>query len=435
MQSGEPVISYRIGDELSRSRWTLAPEVSPDILVVDLEEGDSVEVCFISDVEEFCRTTALGDAHDVDIIYKGVAHFNRIEGRQFVPAAVFTDEYIAANSGKITLQIPEVYELVNIAIALTEVGRNDRWLVVKDTDYYARMMQYFGDDLDHPFVTALNQELEANRMRYARLKMNGYAFEYDSQGEIQRSPIYDRTGFAGQRENSLLPYFEQMRAFSRDTSFRAFYDRERATYAEQVRFYREEIDLDAMNEWLGAQFPGVDAYDTVKIVFSPLVGGTQSVTWIEQDGFRELQPHVNFPYRRMKGVSPMSEAIYRGAIVFTELNHGYINPTAEGYATDIVAAVTDLSFWAREQTASSYNSPMSMLGEYMNWGLVGLYILDRAPARDHQKLLDWLDRFMDERGRGFKRHRVVRSPRGHGHLGVFGKRDPFFVTTSSLLQP
>ena len=403
MQSGRPFVTYRIGGEVQRYPWNLAADLNPDTLGVDLEEGEIVEVCFISDVEEFCRSTALGDRHDVDIIYNGIAHFNRIEGRKFVPAAVFTDDYIAANAGKITVTIPEVYELVNIAIALTEVGRTDRWLVVKDSDYYERVTAYFGDHLDHPFVTALNTELEANRSRYSRLKMNGHAFEYDTDGEVQRSSIYDRTGFAGSRENYLLPYLEEMRMFSRETKFREFFKRESETYAEQVRVYREEIDLDAMNDWLTVQFPGIDAYDTVKVVFSPLVGGTQSVTWIEDNGFRELQPHVNFPYRHMKDVAAESDALYRGAIVFTELNHGYINPTADRHTEEIAQAVTDLSFWADERAMSSYSSPMSMFGEYMNWGLVGLYMVDRAPAEDHDRLLAWLDRFMDERGRGFTR--------------------------------
>ena len=90
------------------------------------------------------------------------------------------------------------------------------------------------------------------------MKMNGYAFEYDEHGEIQRSSIYDRTGFTGTAENALVPFFEEMRAFSRDTSFRNFFESERPTYDEQIRFYAEDVDLDEMKTWLGRQFPEVD---------------------------------------------------------------------------------------------------------------------------------------------------------------------------------
>jgi hypothetical protein len=399
--SGVPVISYRIGDEVHESTWRLDPELQPDILFVDLEAGETAEVCFVTDVEEFCRVTTIGEAHDFDVVFDGLTHHTRIEGRRFVPAAVFTEEYIVENTGKITPVIPEVYELVNVAIALTETARENRWLVFKQSEYYARVMNQFADHQDHPFVIVLNEQLEENRARYARLKMNAHAFEYDERGEIQRSSIYDRTGFAGSSDNTLLPFLEQMRAFSRDTSFRAFYELERPTYDEQIRFYAEDVDLNSMKAWLGRQFPEVDAYDSVKIVFSPLVGGSQSVTWFEQGDFRELQPHVNFPYHRLDDVSPESDAIYRGNIVFTELNHGYINPTADGYAGDIVDAVTDLSFWADEGKTASYGSPLAIFNEYMNWGLIALRYLDRAPAEDHEKLLSRLDRYMGEGGRGF----------------------------------
>ena len=401
IQSGEPTISYRIGSELHQRTWQLTPELKPDILSVQLEAGETAEVCFITDMEEFCRVTAIGETYDFDVIYDGVAHHTRIEGRLFVPAAEFTDEYIVENTGRITPVIPEVYELVNVAIALTEVAKEDRWLVFKQSEYYSRVMEQFADHQDHPFVIALNEQLEQNRARYNRLKMNAYAFEYDERGEIQRSSIYDRTGPSGDGNNALLPFFEEMRAFSNDTNFRVFFEAERPTYDEQIHFYVEDVDLDAIKAWLGRQFPDVEAYDTVKIVFSPLVGGSQSVTWFEQGEFRELMPHVNFPYRRMEDVSQESDRLYRGNIVFTELNHGYINPTADGYTADIAAAVTDLAFWADERTNESYGTPMSMFNEYMNWGLIALRYLDQAPPEDHEKLLSRLDTTMGESGRGF----------------------------------
>lgn len=401
IRSNEPSISYRIGDELHRSAWRLDPELQPDILVVDLEEGQALEACLLTDVEEFCRDTTIGQSHDVDVLYDGVAHHNRIEGRKRVPAAVFPADYRTAYSGMIVPVIPEVYELVNVAIALTPFAREDRWLVYKDTEYYARVMVHFADWLDHPFVLALDQELRANRNRYARLKMNGYAFVYDEGGEVVRSPIYDRTGFAGERENVLLPFLGDMRAFSRDTRFRDFYASEQSTFDEQVRFYVEDIDLGAMNAWLGRHFPDVAPYDSVKIVFSPLVGGSQSVTWFEDGGFRELQPHINFPYRTLDGISHAGNTIYRGNIAFTELNHGYINPTTDGHADRVAEALIDRSFWVDEQKVGSYSFPVGVFGEYMNWGLVALYYLDHAPATDHDTLMARLDRFMGSEGRGF----------------------------------
>ena len=51
-----------------------------------------------------------------------------------------------------------------------------------------------------------------------------------------------------------------------------------------------------MKRWLDKHFPTSNHYDSYKIIFSPLVNSSQSSTWFESNGFKELQPHVNFPW-------------------------------------------------------------------------------------------------------------------------------------------
>jgi hypothetical protein len=138
-----------------------------------------------------------------------------------------------------------------------------------------------------------------------------------------------------------------------------------------------------MARWLQANFPDVRPYDGVKIVFSPLVGWNQSLTTIENNGYLELQPHVNFPYSGVSGVSAEADAISRGAILFTEMNHGFINPTAEGYAAEIDAAIGARELWADDtKAARSYGSDQALFNEYMNWLLVSLYERDHMTAAD-----------------------------------------------------
>jgi hypothetical protein len=110
----------------------------------------------------------------------------------------------------------------------------------------------------------------------------------------------------------------------------------------------------------------------------------------------------------LKDVRAASNTIYRGNIVFTELNHGYINPTADRHAEAIVDAIKDTSFWAGERARGSYGSPLAIFNEYMNWGLVALRYLDRASAEDQEELLSRLDRFMGEQGRGFLQFAALR---------------------------
>jgi hypothetical protein len=395
------VIDIRDGDELQVGIWTLNADFNPDMYTVRLDEGERRQVCFISGPASLCRTVGVGDQADFIVTHNGIDYPTRIVGEYVPPAARFDSAYQAAHRGKVTVLVPEVYELVNVAIALTPYAREQKFLVWKDSDYHRDVQSYFAPVASHPFVTWLDQRLRKNF--YSRDKMNAYSFEYDSAGRIVRSAVYDRTSFGQDDENSLLPALEEMRSFSQQSKFRDFYAAHRNLYAEQIEFMRSGLGYERMQAWLRREFPDVTAYDHVKIVFSPLVFGSQSVTWIENNGFRELQPHINFPYEQnfRLAVSPAARTLQRGNLLFTETNHGFINPTAEEYRSAITEALSNRVTWARAGSSSDgYGSPMALFLEHMNWGLVSLYCIDMAPAADVEKLIEANERNMSE-GRGF----------------------------------
>ena len=153
-------------------------------------------------------------------------------------------------------------------------------------------------------------------------------------------------------------------------------------------------------------FPASNDYDSYRIIFSPLVAYNQSTTWFESDGFKELQPHVNFPYpqdvRRYSRakMSPQAEVVFRGNIVFTEINHGYINPEADKHAERIRKAISNRDRWVEKSKGPGYYGGMGAFNEYMNWGLVSLRIADYAPREEQDALIAEIDKMMTER-RGF----------------------------------
>ena len=396
------------GGKLSVGSWSLSKTANPDTYTARLNRGERKEVCFISGPDRLCRIVGEGDQSDFVVSFEGHDYPTRIVGKYVPPAAKFDAAYQAAHRGKLTVLIPEVYELVNVAIALTPYAREDpslsaRFLVMRETDYYRDLQAHFAPVVDHPFVRWLDQRVRQDQ--YSRDKMNAYAFDYDSAGQVVRSAIYDRTGFPGDAENTLLPALEDMRSFSDQSKFRQFYAAHRSLYADQVEFMRSGLAFDRMQAWLRREFPKVTPYDHTKVVLSPLVYGHQSVTWIEADGFRELQPHINFPYEQnfTLPVSRKAKTIMRGNLLFTETNHGFINPTAEPFATEIAKAVSNRQLWAlKESSADGYSDPQSLFNEYMNWGLVSLYYVDHAPPADLDALLAHNATNMKDR-RGFTR--------------------------------
>ncbi len=397
-----------IHDGNSTERWTLSREQNPDVYATIVPPGRGHEVCFVSGDRSLCRTVARGEQIDFVIRHDGFDYPTRIVG--VPPAAELDAAYQATHRGRIEVTIPEVYELVNIAIALTPTGRANPHLVARQEPYDGAVNAWFAPFREHPFIAAIDRELVAHH--YFDIKMNAYAFEFGDDDRIIRSAVYDRTGFAGSSQNSLLPYLDSMQAFARASRFREFFRSQRNVYRAQEAYYRDSVGVAAMLDWLRARFPAVRSYDGFKIVFSPLVGGSQSVTWFESNGYRELQVHVNFPYPRAgeAGLSPAAVAFRRGEIVFTELNHGFINPAAEPYREAIGRTFADRAFWVKAGTSSdNYGNAMSIFLELMNWSLVALYAEDAAPGPDRERLIDELDGFMGDSGRGFSQFAPFKS--------------------------
>ncbi|MBC7902596.1 MAG: DUF4932 domain-containing protein, partial [Gemmatimonadaceae bacterium] len=172
----------------------------------------------------------------------------------------------------------------------------------------------------------------------------------------------------------------------------------------QIKYYSDSSGLNAMSSWLNNHFPDI-RYNSFKVIFSPLVNGNQSANWMESNGFKEAQPHVNFPYPSgnwLKGLSVKAANIRRSDIIFTEINHAYINPEAEKAKYDalMAKAFNNMSAWVTKGTtaANNYGNKYSCFEEYMNWVLVSLRYVDQAPAAELENLLKQNDAYMLRRG-------------------------------------
>ena len=403
MLATTPNVSIRDGDVLRPNAWRLVPEANPDVYEAPLVDGKPLRITFISETDSIGFLVEEGKQYDFIVRKDGIPHYTRIVGKRFIPMAVFDSAYRVANRGRIKIEIPEAYELVNIAIALTPMAIADRGLVYKNSPYYAQMRQWFDPYAAHPLIARLDSALRQGG--YFNLKMNGRAFEFDSAGRLVKSRVFDRTGG---RTNALEPYAAALDDFARVSGFRRFYAEHRALYAEQIAFYRDSAGIPAMQRWLNAQFPGARPYDSYDIVFSPLVAYNQSTTWYESNGFKVLQPHVNFPYvadLRRAGRPNLSDSaarLVRGNIVFTEINHGYINPEAARYAARIDRATSDHYYWVDSAMGPGYYAGIATFNEYMNWVLVNLRLAEAAPPAEGAALIAGVEQMM-VRNRSFPR--------------------------------
>src|SRR5688572_13742311 len=155
IKSTNTIISIQDGDHYRANIWRLVPEIKPDVYESQLKDGKPQRVTFITDLESISFWVELGKKYDFIIQRGDDLCYTQIVGVKFVPAAVFDQKYQAAHRGKMLIEIPEVYELVNIAIAMTPIGIEDRNLVYKDSDYYKRMREWFDKHKDHPLLASL----------------------------------------------------------------------------------------------------------------------------------------------------------------------------------------------------------------------------------------------------------------------------------------
>jgi hypothetical protein len=251
----------------------------------------------------------------------------------------------------------------------------------------------------------IDSALQQNSSNYFRLKMDAYAFHYSGKGKITPSSTYDRLSWG--HRNTLRPYLKELEQFAKKSEFFTFYKKHQRVYQDQISCYRDSIDTADMVSWLRQNFP-TTTYNAFKVIFSPLVSHNQSANWFEDNGFKEAQAHVNFPYIRPEAKAKWSQKVLnltRGSIVFTEINHSFINPELDKYLQypDFKTAFKNLDIWLdKSKAAGSYYDPAACFNEYMNWGLVNLYYADRVPEPELNALTENTAKNM-QNNRGFKK--------------------------------
>lgn len=336
-------------------------------------EGDTIYITNNGVEREFLYWTSEMDTVVLDIC------------KQFNPST-YDDDYKANNGGKVNVEIPQVYELVNILVALTS-NAQPNW-VNKDTEYYKRVMEYFATFKNHPVFEKLNAELSSGS--YLNIRENSAAYVFNGQ-RIVRSSTY--SGFrARDKFKKLLPFIQD---FAMESNFHSFYQSEKHFYEKLESLEYERAQVKEAWSWLQEQFP--DRVDSYRIIMSPLAGGSHSIRLFENNNFKENIIFMSAPSMTSKdSVSQSIEDALALRRAFTEMDHNYVNPTSDKYTDVINGAMADLMKW---NTKESYNSPYETFNEYMTWAVFGLYVYDRFGESTYKKvMLQPIDFMQNNRG-------------------------------------
>ncbi|MHC4086503.1 MAG: DUF4932 domain-containing protein [Planctomycetota bacterium] len=278
-------------------------------------------------------------------------------------------EYIEKNRSKALVEIPEMFELANIAIAISEEGLKHPNRVRKRGAYYEKVLEYFKPFKNHSLI--LEPSLHYNFTYQFRDNSICYVFDGD---KIVHGGLYTNM----REPDRFKKQLELVEDFAKVSSFRKFYRDNLPYYQEQIRLYRQKVPLRKMWTWLEERFPA--RHDCYKVVFSPLLGSSHETCSFEKNGFSETIMFVSGPGEP----GEISDAVGQGLLargVFTEIDHNYVNSVTNKNAGRVNDVFTDFKKWNGQE---GYPSPEMTFNEYMTWAVFTLYAHDTYERQDFE---------------------------------------------------
>ncbi|WP_259015605.1 DUF4932 domain-containing protein [Emticicia fluvialis] len=288
------------------------------------------------------------------------------------------------------VRLSETYELANIILALTDYGKSDPWEVSQQSGYYQQVRSHFDRFGNHPLLTKVNYSRQQWE-NYLSFRTDAYAFSFDAVNHLVRKfPMVTNKGFNPFEEN-----LQQIEDFVNVSGFRQFYKAHASYYQELATAYLASQHYPAMLGFLEKELGKHAVGSTYAMVMSPLVGRMnchRRVNGIETD-FITL-PDFLLTGKAIKEAS--QEEIASGThMLFTELDHAFVNPLSEKYRS-LIKAHFDNQLW---DAGSGYEKDtLATFNEYMTWAVYDIFVEQYFPSVATKVSLDWT---MQNETRGF----------------------------------
>jgi hypothetical protein len=279
----------------------------------------------------------------------------------------------------IKIELTESYELSNIILALTEYGRTDRWAVQKVSPYYDEILNYFEPVKNHPLLDSVNYSRQKWE-KFLGFRTDMFAFSFDQNDKLKRDYPFNSFGPIEVDKN-----LDLINDFVIKSNYRQFYKNHKDLYNKIVSNYKEYYFVTMTKQYLDkvAEKPMNESKKKYIIAISPLVGG--------QNCHRDIDSTmtVDFPNISKDLILGNLETNYIKRVVdnhtlFTEMDHGYINPISDKYEK-LITANFNLTKWDKESGYPGINS----FNEYMTWAVYDLFIKENFPKVADSITLQW----------------------------------------------
>ncbi|MEH6681820.1 MAG: DUF4932 domain-containing protein [Sediminicola sp.] len=317
----------------------------------------------------------------------------------------FDDDYVVKNKGKVSFEIPEVYELANIILYLSECSKktNNR---PENTAYTEKILKHFSAFEHHPLIQILNRRCSTPDFweTYYGFRENSMAFNFNNEYLEYNTPYkhvwWDSSNISGGQFRNMLYLIQD---FANRSNFREFYNNNLDYYKSLKERESKLLPVEKMWKWLEGQFPY--KMDSYKIIFSPLIDGSHSTQKFQKGFFEapEFQECVMFinSSEDIDSNAEYSEELKEGlmsGIVFTEIDHNYINPASDGHIQQIKSLFHDKEDWATKEAQQNYGSEYAIFNEYMTHSVYCIYVIENYPKELANEIINRRIDLMDRRG-------------------------------------
>ncbi|MCI2282469.1 DUF4932 domain-containing protein [Colwellia sp. MSW7] len=302
--------------------------------------------------------------------------------------ASYNNQYVQEHTGKVSVETPEVYELSNIILTLSDKFHQSNYKMRAIGDYYADVLTWFSPFKDHEIFMKLDD------VDYYSLVENAAAYVFNAD-KIEQSSLYK--GFRAIDE--VKENISVLEDFAKKSDFKTFYKQHQGYYSRLSNVFQAGAKPKSIWRWLESHFPA--RYHSYKVFFSPLGAGNNSSRMFAHNDFNESIMFISAP-NRYENDDVSIQALKFTRSFFTEIDHTYVNPISDKYIDDINTAFPDLKSWYK---GGGYNKPYLTFNEYMTWSLVSLYAMDNYTTQEYQFIKNYTEDFMVNK-RGFYRFKA-----------------------------
>ena len=290
----------------------------------------------------------------------------------------FSDEYILQHKGKYFIEIPDVYELAHVVMAVKYQNSNNNYFIRKNTSYFEELLIYFNQYKDSEIFEKFSYSETDFSENYA-FRSNSYAYTLDN-NYISSKGIYPKI-WSPDIFKSLK---NDVESFALKSDFNDFYLSHLDFYQSQISLYDSLIPINDIWQWLEEQFSS--RYDCYKILISPLTTGSHNTNRFEVPEYKETIMFVSGLNKETNSLDTANIAL-NIRYVFTEIDHNYVNPVSDKYSNEITISMSNLRTWKSEnQINGLYDNAYKIFNEYMTWAVYDLYISEKYPGNTFENI-------------------------------------------------